>query len=208
MSKKEQLTVTKKDKETIQQTIDGTLRGIIDDWYENVSGFYVTPERLAADPRLGREEELKRFHDEHGHRIKFRKDDLDFTYGLRSHWQDEDFVIEVSVNNKVENFSYTEFRNRLLALYEKRGGEKVSTPYDLRDRTYREIFQFKPNLREAFVVEKREDKADIMRLSFLVLNESLEKLAAHPVAGKELIENYCVSPFRSVYAAVYRRSSR
>lgn len=206
MSKKEQLAVTKKDKEATQKTIDGTLRGIIDDWYENVSAFYITPERLAADPHLGKEEELKRFHDEHGHRIKFHKDDLDFTYGLRSYWQDEDFLLEVSVNNKVENFSYTEFRSRLLALYEKRGGEKVATPYDLRDRTYREIFHFKPQ--EAFVVEKREDKADIMRLSFLVQSESLEKLASHPVASKELIENYCVSPFRSVYAAVYRRSSR
>lgn len=192
----------------MQDAIDDALRGIIEDWYVNVSNFYITQERLAADPKLSKEEELKRFHDDTGHRIKFHKDELDFTYGLRSRWQGNDFIIEVSVNNKVENFDYNNFRDRLRSHYEKRGDEKVSTPYDLRNRSYREIFRLEPNFKEAFVVEKREDKADIMRLSFVVQGQVLEKLVSHPLAGKQLIEIYVVSPFRSVYAAVYRRTSR
>lgn len=196
-----------KQEERVQRAIDEALQAIIDDWYENVSGFYVTQEQLEANPGLKKEEELKRFHDEHGHRIKFNKDDLDFTYGLRFRWQDEDFIIEVSVNNKVQNFDYQDFRDRLFAHYQKKRVEKVPTPYELRSRSYREIFQLQPNFDEAFVVEKREDKADIMRLSFLVRSEFLEKLVSHPLANKQLIEGYCVSPFRSVYAKVYRRGA-
>ncbi|MBI4444725.1 MAG: hypothetical protein HY645_02350 [Acidobacteria bacterium] len=199
--------MSKKERETKQKAIEETLKAIIDDWYENVSQFYVTQEGLAFSPDLKTEEELKRFHDENGHRIKFNKQDLDFTYGLRSGWNGDNFFIEVSVNNKVENFSYKEFRNRLLAHYEKFGEQKVSTPYDLKNHTHMEIFKIKPNLDQAFVVEKREDKADIMRLSFQVEPRFLEKLVAHPMASKQLIESYCVSPFRTVYATVYRRSA-
>lgn len=200
--------VIKKEESTAQQVIGDTLRAIIDDWYENVSSFYVTRERLASDPHLRQEEELKRFHDENAYRIKFSKDDLDFTYGLRSHWQGEDFLIEVSVNNKVENFDHDDFRNRLFSHYAKRGDEKVPTPYELRDYHYHEIFQLTPDLEQAFVVEKRGERADIMRLSFSVKKEFLDKLVLHPLASKQLLENYCVSPFRSVYATVYRRGSR
>lgn len=200
--------VTKKEEETVRKAIDATLRGIIDDWYENVSNFYVTQERRSAEPHLYGEEELKRFHDEHGYRIKFHKDDLDFTYGLRSSWQDGDFLIEVSVNNKVKNFDYDDFRDRLFSHYARRGSDKVPTPYELKGYSYSEIFQLTPNLEKAFVVEKRGAKADIMRLSFLVQKVFLDKLVSHPLANKQLLENYCVSPFRSVYATVYRRGSR
>ena len=37
--------------------------------------------------------------------------------------------------------------------------------------------------------------------------DSLDKLAARPVSSKELLEAYCVTPFRSIYASVYRRSA-
>lgn len=197
-----------KEEEVLQNAIEETLQRIIDDWYENVSSFYVTQEQLDANPQLRETEELKRFHDEKGHRIKFNKDDLDFTYGLRSRWQDEDFIIEVSVNNKVENFDYDLFRKRLFTHYSKRGGDTVPTPYELKSFAYREIFQLKPNFSEAFVVDKREDRADIMRLSFLLTRETVQKLAARPHASKQLVEDYCVSPLRSVYASVYRRRPR
>ncbi len=189
-----------------QKTIDGILSAIIDEWYEKVAGYYVTQEQLQEDPNDTREEQLKRFHDDKGHRIKFNKDDLDFTYGLKSAWENNHIIIEVSVNNKVDNFDYDGFQVRLLAHYDKTRDQKVSKPYELKTHSYAEILEFEPNLREAFKVEKREDKADIMRLSFHVNRSLLDRLVAHPQASKHLIENYCVTPFRSVYAAVYRRS--
>jgi hypothetical protein len=192
----------------VQKAVENILNAIINEWYERVSGYYVTHEYLLENPESGREEELKRFHDERGHRIKFNKDDLDFTYGLRSNWQGEHIVIEVSVNNKVKNFDYNGFRDRLLSHYMKTGSEKVPTPWDLRSFAYGEVFKFEPNLQEAFSVERRDDKADIMRLAFHVYDHLLDRLVAHPLAGKQLVESYCVSPFRTVYAAVYRRSSR
>jgi hypothetical protein len=47
-----------------------------------------------------------------------------------------------------------------------------------------------------------------MGLSFRLRERFSEELASRPVSGKQLIEDYCVSPFRSAYAAVYRRKSR
>jgi hypothetical protein len=47
-----------------------------------------------------------------------------------------------------------------------------------------------------------------MSLSFRLRERFSEELAARPVSGKQLIEDYCVSPFRSAYAAVYRRKPR
>ncbi len=195
-----------KKNEAPEKTVDLILSLIIDEWYERVSSYYVTHEQLRDNPELKKEEELKRFHDDKGHRIKFDKDSLDFTYGLRSIWAANHIIIEVSVNNKVANFDYADFRERLLGHYEKTGKQNVPSPYELRNHPFREILQFEPNLREAFKVEKREDKADIMRLSFHVNEEFVDRILAHPQASKKLIEDYCVSPFRTVYATVYRRS--
>lgn len=200
--------VTTDQEHAIQQAVEEILNDLIDEWYENVSGFYLTQEQLALKPGLKSEAELKRFHDEKGHRIKFNKDELDFTYGLRSRWQGDRFTLEVSVNNKVDGFDYDEFQERLLAHYKRTGEDKVPTPYELRTHCYRDIFQCEPNLKEAFTVERRPGKADIMRLTFRVNDQFLAKLISHPIAGKRLIENYCISPFRTVYAKVYRRPSR
>ena len=192
----------------LQQATDKILGSIIDDWYENISGFYSTREQLETESELGkRQEELKRFHDERGHRIKFNKDDLDFTYGLLSRWQENSLLIEVSVNNKVERFDYQDFQRRLLAHYENLGEKLVPTPYELKNYRYCDIFLLKPNPTDAFQVETRAEGADIMRLSFNVNNQHLERCLNHPVSAKNLIENYCVSPFRTVYAAVYRKIS-
>ena len=198
------MTKTKSTTTQIHKAIDELLSQIIDEWYERVSPHYITHSVDSGGKE--REEELKFFHDRTGHRIKFNKDELDFTYGLKSQWEEEHCVIEISVNNKVEHFDYLDFQRRLLSHYKETGDQKVPTPYQLRTRSYQEIFQLEPNLEEAFGVERREEKADIMSLSFRLKERFSEELAAHPVSGKQLIEDYCVSPFRTVYATVYRRS--
>jgi hypothetical protein len=200
------MTTTKSKATQIQKAIDKLLCQIIDEWYERVSPHYVT--HSVGSGRQEREEELKCFHDKNGHRIKFDKDGLDFTYGLKSQWEEEHCVIEISVNNKVEHFDYLDFQRRLVSHYQTTGSRKVTTPYQLRAHSHQEIFQLEPNLEEAFSVENRENKADIMSLSFRLRERFSEELAARPVSGKHLIEDYCVSPFRSAYAAVYRRKSR
>ena len=200
------MTTTKSTATQIQKAIDELLSQIIDEWFERVSPHYVT--HSVGSGRQEREEELKCFHDKNGHRIKFDKDGLDFTYGLKSQWAEEHCVIEISVNNKVENFDYLDFQRRLVSHYKTTGNRKVPTPYQLRTHSYQEIFQLEPNLEEAFSVENRENRADIMSLSFRLKERFSEELAARPVSGKQLIEDYCVSPFRSAYAAVYRRKSR
>jgi len=198
------MTKTKSTATQIHKAIDELLSQIIDEWYERVSPHYIT--HSVSSGGQEREEELKFFHDKNGHRIKFNKDALDFTYGLKTQWEEEHCVIEISVNNKVEHFDYLDFQRRLLSYYKETGDRKVPTPYQLRTRSYQEIFQLEPNFEEAFGVEKREEKADIMSLSFRLKERFTEELAAHPVSGKQLIEDYCVSPFRTVYAAVYRKS--
>lgn len=190
----------KRDKAAIKRALDQTLSAIIDDWYERVSGYYVTLEDEDPDE----DAELKRFHDSKGHRIKFNKDDLDFTYGLRSTWHGNRLSIEISVNNKVDNFDYDNFRTQLFAHYQKAGLVKATRPASFAKAAHKDLFQLESGIREAFTVEKRNDKADIMRLSFVINPEFLDTLASEQEAAKLLIENYCVSPFRRIYANVYR----
>ncbi len=194
------------DQTEVQKAIESVLGLIIDEWYGRVSSYYVTSERLAEDSSLDQEEELKRFHDENGHRIKFSKDELDFTYGLRSFQLDGELLIEISVNNKVENFNIDEFQNRLKDHYLRTGKESLPTPYELRNRSYEDVFELDSNFEDAFTLEVREGKADIMRLSFRLNARLLPKLASKPVASKTLVENFCVTPFRNIYASVYRSS--
>ena len=191
---------TKNKSKAIQETIEGILRAIIDEWYERVSGYYITsPGEAGAEEAV----ELKRIHDEKGHLIKFNKDGLDFTYGLRSNWNEGHFMIEISVNNKVENFAYDEFRDELFSHYQKAGAARVDRPA-LGGVSHKDVFQLESGFSEAFTVEKRMPKADIMRLAFRVNSELLDGLTADPDGTKQLIESYCVSPFRSIYAKVYR----
>jgi hypothetical protein len=194
------------DRKEAQEAIETVLGLIIDEWYGRVSSYYVTAERLAEEGSPDQEEELKKFHDENGHRIKFSKDELDFTYGLRSFWLDDDLLIEISANNKVENFDIDEFQVRLKDHYVQAGKHLLPTPYELKSRSYDQVFELDSNFEEAFSVEVREGKADIMRLSFRLNPQLLPKLASKPVASKTLVENFCVTPFRNVYASVYRNS--
>ena len=206
---RQDMVTTKSKIKQVYTGIEEVLGQIIDEWYERVAGHYLTEQELERQSHPStREAELKYFHDVAGHRIKFNKDELDFTYGLRSYCDDQHCVIEISVNNKVENFNYQDFQSSLLSHYREVETHPVTSPYQLRSHSYEEIFKLEPSLEKAFQVERHEKKADIMRLSFRVSDFFTQELCSHPIAGKQLIEDYCVSPFRSVYAAVYRRHSR
>jgi hypothetical protein len=188
-----------------QEAIEEILGSMIDEWYERIQDYYVTVESKAKNPEINEDEELKRFHDKNGHRIKFDKDELDFTYGLRSIVEEEGLQIEVSANNKVENFDINDFKTRLTNYYRKSCEELVPTPAELKTYSFRKVFQLGEDPSEILSVEIREGKADIIRLAFRLNTETLKKLIIHPRSSKELIEQYCVTPFRTIYAAVYRK---
>ncbi len=186
-----------------KESIDGILGKIIDDWYGNISLHYITEEDL-AETRPETTVQLKRFHDAKGHRIKFNKYELDITYGLKATWADKQIAIEISVNNKVEHFDYEDFREQLFAHYHHAGSLRITKPQDMKRPMYREVFQLQSRLEDAFQVERNAGRADIMRLTFQISEEYIDRLIVRPGATRELIERYCVAPFRSVYARVYR----
>ena len=184
----------------ISELIDRALETIIDQWYQSVSEYYITAEKKAENPDIFGPEELKRFHDETGHRIKFNKADLDFTYGL-SLIDDADgsCALEVSVNNKVPNFNYAELERRLDVYYQANREKPVEGFTKLKKTRNCDAFH-----RETIKVEKTEGKADIVRLTFCISGKYLENLIAEPASFVELIQQYCVAPLRRIYAEVYR----
>jgi hypothetical protein len=186
------------------ELIDDALEAIIDQWYLSVSDYYVTLEKKAENPDIQVPEELKRFHDETGHRIKFNKGDLDFTYGLSLMPDTDDGVIEVSVNNKVPNFNYGELVRRLAAYYQTAQDKPIDGFKKLKKIRNGDIFILKADLQDSIKVETREGRADIVRLSFGVQSEYLEELVSDPPNFMELIHQHCVSPLRRIYAEVFR----
>ncbi len=184
--------------------IDKALEAIIDQWYLSVSDYYITSEKKAENPNILSPEELKRFHDETGHRIKFNKGDLDFTYGLSLLNDSEAAVLEVSVNNKVPNFNYSELVRRLAAYYEVNRDKPVEGFKKLKKVRNCDVFDLPLDLQQSIKVETREGKADIVRLAFGVQDEYLEEMVSDPPNFMELIHHYCVAPLRRVYAEVYR----
>jgi len=184
--------------------IDKALEAIIDQWYLSVSDYYVTSEKKKENPELQVPEELKLFHDETGHRIKFNKGDLDFTYGLCLMSANEDCALEVSVNNKVPNFNYGELVRRLASYYQSNKDKPIEGFKRLKKIRNCDVFHLNENLQESIKVETREGKADIVRLSFGVEDEYLDELISDPPNFMELIHKYCVAPLRRIYADVYR----
>ena len=184
--------------------IDKALEAIIDQWYLSVSDYYITSEKKAENPDIIGPEELKRFHDETGHRIKFNKGDLDFTYGLSVLSENDDFVLEVSVNNKVPNFDYGELVRRLSVYYQSNKDNPIEGFKKLKKVANCEVFHLPEDLQSSVTLETREGKADIVRLSFGVEDAFLEDLISDPPNFMELIHQYCVAPLRRVYAEVYR----
>jgi hypothetical protein len=184
--------------------IDKALETIIDQWYQSVSEYYITTEKKAGNPNIFGPEELKRFHDENGHRIKFNKADLDFTYGLSLvDDTDEGFALDVSVNNKVPNFNYSELGRRLAVNYQANREKPVEGFTKLKKIRNCDVFHLKEDL-GTIKVEEREGKADIVRLTFSISGKYMEDLIAEPVVFRDLIQQYCVAPLRRIYAEVYR----
>ncbi len=188
--------------------IDEALAAIVDQWYLSVSDYYVTTEKKAENPDIQAPEELKRFHDSLAHRIKFFKGDLDFTYGLALELDGDRCLLEASINNQVPRFNYSELLRRLTAHYEAAKHKPIEGFKKLKKVANSEVFSLPDDLQNSLVVEQREGKADIVRLSFGVQDEFLEELIADPPAFMEVIHQYCVAPLRRLYAEVYRSSKR
>ena len=184
--------------------IDKLMEAIIDQWYLSVSDYYITSEKKAENPGIDAPEELKRFHDESGHRIKFNKGDLDFTYGLCLISEGDTCVLEASVNNKVPNLNYGELVRRMAKYYQANENKPVDGFKKLRKVRNCDIFRLPEDLNGSITLETREGKADIVRLSFGIENEFLDELIAEPPNFMELIHQYCVAPLRRIYAEVYR----
>ncbi|HSW37856.1 MAG TPA: hypothetical protein VLL97_00015 [Acidobacteriota bacterium] len=190
------------------ELIDKALETIIDQWYLSVSDYYITTEKKAEHPELSGPEELKRFHDETGHRIKFNKGELDFTFGLSLMCSDDQCSLEVSVNNKVPNFNYSELARRLSVYYQTNREKPVEGFRKIRKARNCDIFQLTEDLQKNIRVETREGKADIVRLYFDVSQNYLEDLIDDPPNFMELIHQYCVAPLRRSYAEVFRINTK
>ena len=188
----------------ISELIEKALEAIIDQWYHSVSEFYITTEKKAENPDIFGTEELKRFHDKTGHRIKFNKADLDFTYGL-SLIDDVDggCALDVSVNNKVPNYNYTELGRRLAVYYQTNREKLIEGFTKLKKIRNCDVFHLKADP-GTIKVEAREGKADIVSLTFHISEKYLDDLVAQPGSLMELIQQYCVAPLRRIYAEVYR----
>jgi len=184
--------------------IDEALAAIIDQWYLSVSDYYITSEKKAENPDIQLPEELKRFHDSTGHRIKFNKGDLDFTYGLSLISGLDGCGLEVSVNNKVPNFNYGELVRRLAAYYEVARSKPIEGFKKLKKVRNCDVFTLQDDLQNSISVEQREGKADIVRLSLGIQDQYLDELIADPPNFMEVIHQYCVAPLRRMYAEVYR----
>ncbi len=192
----------------VVKAIDAALEAIVDQWYLSVSDYYLTPEKKAENPDIERPEELKRFHDESGHRIKFNKGDLDFTYGLAVAEGPDSCILEVSVNNKVPNFNYSELVRRLSVYYELNRNKPIEGFKKHKKVLNCDVFSLSDELRNSITVEQREGKADIVRLSFVAQEEHIEELVSDPTNFMELIHHYCVAPLRRIYAEVFRAKQR
>lgn len=200
--------VKKKITPKIFKLIDEALAAIVDQWYLSVSDYYITAEKKTENPEIQAAEELKRFHDASGHRIKFDKGDLDFTYGLAVDTTADRCLLEASINNKVPNFNYPELVHRLSVHYEAAKLKPIEGFKKLKKVPNCDVFSLPEDLQNSLVVEQREGKADIVRLSFGIEEEHLEELTSDPPAFMEIIHQYCVAPLRRIYADVFRSNKR
>lgn len=184
------------------ERLDRILRDIIQDWYERVRPHYVTEEESR---QLGVEPEIKHFHDDGSHRIKFaRVRELDVTYGIRAVLNDDRLYIESSVNNKSSGFDYESFVERLQSHYWRSRNEKPWTEAGIDRFAYGDLLQFEPQFGRSVLLEAREEKADIIRLLFHVNPKYEDLLMSREDVLRDLIENYCLAPMKWIYAESYR----
>ena len=191
-------------KEEKLKQFEQITRQIVMDWYERVKQNYVTVE----DSRdLGVEPELKYFHQARIHRIKFsRQKDLDVTYGLGVSQKGKNLVVGSSVNNKSEGFDYEAFVNGLKSHYWRSRNEKPWTDPDFDHFTYEDLLLFEPVMGQSVSLDKRKDKADIIRLNFEVNPQHEDLLLGRKDILRDLIEDYCLAPVKRIYAESYRGS--
>ena len=65
-------------------------------------------------------------------------------------------------------------------------------------------FVFEPVMGQSLTLDKRKDKADILRLSFQINPSHEGLLLQHKDVLRDLIEGYCLASLRRIYAESYR----
>jgi hypothetical protein len=182
--------------------LDDILRQIISEWYERVKVNFVTED---DSRQLGLEPEIKLFHDNGSHRIKFsRVRELDVTYGLAGKNLPGSLRIESSVNNKSSRFDYDSFIDRLESHYWRSRHEKPWTEEGFDRFAYGDLLRFDPRMGHSVSLDIRPDKADIIRLSFHVNPRYEDLLMQNSEVLRDLVENYCLAPLKRIYAESYR----
>ncbi len=188
-----------------KRLLDDTIRTIMENWYERCKPHYVTVEESR---QLGVEPELKYFNDVSNYRIKFgRADDLDVTYGLNLLEEQGQLFIVSSVNNKTAGFDLDAFIDRLKTYYWRARNEKPWTRPAFDRYTYEDVIPFEPHLGGTVFLDARKSKADIVRLHFLLNPDHEDQLLAEPEILRDLVENYCLSPLRRIFAEAYRNKT-
>lgn len=182
------------------ERIDEILGRIIQEWFDRVKSNYVTEEE---SEQLKVEPEIKIFHGD-SHRIKFaRSEELDITYGLGVVSRDGQILVESSVNNKSDGFDYEAFMRRLKNYYWRTRFEKSWTQPQFDRFTYFDLMPFEPRMGDSVILEARKDKADIIRLYFPISKRYQGLLLEHEEILKDLIEDYCLSPLKRIFAESY-----
>lgn len=183
--------------------LNGILKETIHSWFERVKGHYVT---VAESRRLGVEPEIKYFEEESGvYRIKFaRAGELDVTYGLSARDDGRSLVIESSVNNKSAGFDFGGFVDRLRGYYWRARNEKPWTHAPFDRFTHGDLIPFEPVLGRSVLLDKRKDRADVIRLRFPINPRHERLLAENPEILRDLVGNFCLNPLKRIYAESYR----
>ena len=184
------------------EQLDRIAHEIIDDWYERSKENYVTQEDSL---QLGVEPEVKRFHRKGNHRVKFaRRKELDVTYGLGAFARDGSAIIEASVNNKSAGFDFDLFVEKLKAYYWGSRHEKPWTDPEFDHFSFADLIDFDPRMSHSVSLDIRKDKADIIRLEFVLKPDHRDRLMERRGLLFDLIENYCLAPPKRIYAESYR----
>ncbi|MEE8583375.1 MAG: hypothetical protein V3T83_00830 [Acidobacteriota bacterium] len=193
------------EQDELVEQLDQTLHQIVEGWYQRVKGSYVTVEE---NQELGVEPEIKRFHEGRKHRIKFaREQELDVTYGLETVARNDGVYVDASVNNKSSGFDYDSFVKRLQDYYWRSRNEKPFLRPGPDRYAYQDLLPFDPIMGHSVLLDLHAARADIIRLLFRVSDRCAALLPEHKDLFRDLIENYCLSPMKMVYAETYRESS-
>jgi len=183
---------------------DAITHQVIQSWYERVKQNYVT-DKDGRD--LGIEPELKVFHQQGSHRIKFsRNAELDVTYGLGVRLSEEGILIESSVNNKSEGFDYEAFMDALKAHYWRSRDDKPWIDPEFDRFSYQDLLPFDPVMGHSVTLDTLKDKADIIRLNFRVSSLHLELLVRRQDVLGDLVDEYCLAPLKRIYAETFHSS--